>query len=501
MFRTVIVKILLAALIFIDLNSYIYCSDSANTLELISVFAKEVKGERNRYGNLPEQNELQKYIDLYRRFKKLDYSTEDMERLKQTVDNAILKSRVISKSNKYKSNEIIVWDGKTNVHELLQDADIVLVGTPDSIGTQRNLGYPGSEKAPESVMNKLFERDLKKYEDLKIVYLGHIKIPKAKNKTTLKNKDGKTVNFPDAIYETYESIKLVVSILLEINPHINFIQIGGDHGLAFPFNAAFASVDQKLGFINCDQHFDTKSPNYGGGRPCGPNSGTSFWYFLENEHTPSQNAAFVGIDCKNKSAKDLEEYVRNKGVTKIFYEQEFKDMKPGEEDKLIEKLLSEVGYGVDAGHLSVCIDVVNKYQAPGCSAPADEKAGLSKSTVLSLAKNAGMNPKFRSLGIFEIIPDLDKEEVTVKLGMSIILEYMNGIKLRKKQDKSFSSHISHTILSSSDVLKNLFFKIFNHGIFASVECTKWIKETMFEIFLKKSNTYKARDIALMFYCA
>lgn len=337
-------------------------------------------------------------------------------------------------SNKKASSEVIkIWDGKSDLNQLLGNADIVILGAPDSTGTQRNLGFGGSEKGTDAVINELLDGELSEFKGLNVVYLGNIKIPDTDEKTTVTRKDGQEVTFLDALLGTYENIESVVSSVIKINPEINFLQIGGDHGLAYPFNAPFSNRQGRLGFVNVDAHFDSRDPQ-DTSRPEGPNSGTPFRYLLEEGHTYGENAIFLGIDKDNLYAAPLEEYVRSMGAEIVLsYQEIMKQWEQGTETFtiFIDKIIEKAVLGVETGHISFCIDVVNEEEAPGCS--ARNKNGLSGDIVKFMAKRAGMNAKIHSIGIFEIIPDLDDpDRRTIKLGVDIILEYFRGTMISKK---------------------------------------------------------------------
>lgn len=325
------------------------------------------------------------------------------------------------------SNIIHIWNGVDDIHPLIREADIVIMGAPDSTGAQRNLGMPGAEDGPNAVMHELLKRDLSRLSGKKIVYIGNVRVPPTNRKTTVTRKDGEQISFDDALSETYADVRIIGEKVLEINPNITWLQLGGDHGLAYPFNAPLSKVHGPFGFLNVDAHFDARDPK-DPARPRGPNSGTPFRYLIIKGHALAKNVVFLGIDPLNKVYKELRGYLEARGVGPIFTDKEVHEEWVEGTDSFssfIDVQIKHVVSGVKIGHVSIDIDGINKFEAPGCS--AQNEKGITGNMARVIARLAGANHQIHSFGVFEIAPRYDAEDGrTVKLGADLFLEFLRG---------------------------------------------------------------------------
>ncbi|MCX5702574.1 MAG: archaemetzincin family Zn-dependent metalloprotease, partial [Candidatus Omnitrophica bacterium] len=329
-----------------------------------------------------------------------------------------LQSYINSNSIIFSSDVIKIWDSNHSIRNLLRDADVVILGEPDDKGTVKNLGRPGARLGPEAVIGQLLSAlpDIQEQiKDLKIVYLGDIKVT-------------------DNILDTHLNVKAVIAEVVKINPNITLICIGGDHGFAYP---NFYSFDGNKGIVVADAHLEVRSPrdDRKSGRGPGAHSGNHIYFTLTDKRAnlSAAHLYYLGINpAAHEHYKRRINFLRRRGfeLTNLYSLEELQHKNQAEIDTLIDNIYHQLqDRGIDTIHTSICIDVVNREEAPGRSARNAE--GLPVWMIERLSYKAGQNPSVRLFDIAEVSPPLDKDNKTSKIASKYIVEFLRGFSGRK----------------------------------------------------------------------
>ena len=130
-----------------------------------------------------------------------------------------------------------VWE---NEYEL-DEAEVVLLGVPfDSTTT----GLPGTRLGPDRIREEFrnwastYDPELGSLDDVKLVDIGNVDVVYGDPKATL-----------DRTYE-------VVKGIIEENPKIKLITLGGEHSITFPIVKAMLDSKRKFDYLCFDAHWD-----------------------------------------------------------------------------------------------------------------------------------------------------------------------------------------------------------------------------------------------------
>jgi formiminoglutamase len=270
---------------------------------------------------------------------------------------------------------------------------------------------------------------IKKYvEKSKILYLGNIRKSQydPKKHRLIRSKYGGA--YPDTIIESYQDVETVFSEVQKINSNISVLAIGGDHGFAHP---NFYTFKGKKGIVVADAHLDASSMTSRiSGRMDGFHSGTPFYATLARagSNVSGENLHYLGVMDSTQFFKSRSTFLKSKGLRteNIHLLEEVRTQyEQGDIDLLIDQVYQRLkDNGIDTIHTSICIDVVNREEAPGRSARNED--GVPSDVVLRLAYKAGENPHVRLFDILETAPPLDQDDKTSKLAANVIVEFLKG---------------------------------------------------------------------------
>lgn len=286
--------------------------------------------------------------------------------------------------------------------------DTALVGIPFDGGTVG--GRPGSRLAPKEIRasfpaSRTYEPhlDVDISEVLTIVDAGDVAIVYTN------------------VEETLERARTVISHLLRL-PTVPIV-IGGDHLVTYPCLQALVDVtDGKVGVINFDSHFDVRV-SYGGEI----SSGTPFRLALERSGGKIRPHNFVEIGPHGFHAqRAYRRYLDEQGIHLITAQEVHEQGM----EAVLEKAIAWATEGVDALYVSVDIDALDFAWAPGTGNPAP--GGLTGSQILYAVATLGRHPLTRAFDVVEISPPLDVANLTVIMGREIIMNFLGGIALRKR---------------------------------------------------------------------
>lgn len=274
-----------------------------------------------------------------------------------------------------------------------QEADYGLVGFACDLGVSANLGRVGAKDAPDAIRTQL--TNLAWHGGNKTLYdFGNIEVEQDLNQAQSRMRDK------------------IISALSQVKERV--LVLGGGHETAFTSLSAlyqhyFANHSQstlpKLGIINFDAHFDLRQPSIRGA-----SSGTPFYQakqlFKENFHycclgvsSESNTHALFKRAKEYQVAYLLDAQINSQPISKTqtYIEHFCKD----------KSLL----------YISIDMDVLPHYQAPGVSAPAVRGVCLERLEILleTIQKySKANNIKIKLIEISELNPIYDKQDMTAK---------------------------------------------------------------------------------------
>jgi formimidoylglutamase len=192
--------------------------------------------------------------------------------------------------------------------------------------------------------------------------------------------------------------------------------VGGGHDYAYPWIRAIVQAlpeGSKVACLNIDAHFDL--------RPFEPvmTSGSPFRRLIEEGILDPKLLAEFGIQAHCNSA-DLFQYAEDKGMSVLPMEA----LRGGRAVESFRETLALLSSGADLVLLSLDLDALSFAHAPGVSAPQAE--GLSASELFQILEIAGGDKKVASLGIFELSPPLDLQDLTSRLAAQAAWHFLNA---------------------------------------------------------------------------
>lgn len=289
-----------------------------------------------------------------------------------------------------------------------QRAYMGLVGVPFDTAIVLGGGRAGSRGGPTAVREALkrygvaynLEKDID-LSDLQLVDFGDVEVVE------------------EDVVETHRRVRAVVKKIHEIG--VIPLTIGGGHDLAYPTGLALAAgVAGRVGGINVDAHLDVREVIEGR-----ITSGTPFRRLLEESRGRVLPAAFVEVGAQGDvNARCHVDYLKERGSTIVPLEQ----VNAEGAGAVMIRALEIASRETEVLFFSLDIDAVAQAFAPGCSAPGPR--GLTPQQVWEMAFLAGSHPQVRSMDLVEINPRYDVDGRTARLGISLILAFLCGLKTR-----------------------------------------------------------------------
>lgn len=202
------------------------------------------------------------------------------------------------------------------------------------------------------------------------------------------------------------------------------VSIGGDHSVAFPILRGVvqgSAAGQRLGVIHFDAHHDLRRAHLGA-----ESSGVPFRKALEllPEAIAGRNLAQLGMAEFTNSAQ-LADYASAQGVTVIPGRTIRREGMPA----ALARALAVAGAGTEAIYVSVDIDCLDQAQAPGTAAP--NPFGLDARDLQEALRTLGADPRVIGLDIVEISPPYDRDDMTGRVGASLVLSFLYGLASRR----------------------------------------------------------------------
>lgn len=242
------------------------------------------------------------------------------------------------------------------------------------------LGKKGSEKAPVLIL-----KELKKiYENFGKLDLEEIHVDNS--------------NVEEAQALIYKNSKK------EFEVRDNVVFVGGDHSLSYSSVKAFNETFGEDSFLivfdaHADCDFSNKEPTH------------EEWLraVLENTGIKGENVFLIGARKMWDVEKD---FLKEKGVNVFSDVEDFESFA----DVLTERVRGKKVY------VSLDIDVLDPAFAPGVNFP--EALGFSSKELVYLLKRIFHLKELKGFDIVEVVPEKDKEEVTIKIAARILKEFL-----------------------------------------------------------------------------
>lgn len=284
----------------------------------------------------------------------------------------------------------------------LDKANIVLIGVEED----RNAVEKGSAKAPNKIRQHLYNLN-RISPRFKLLDLGNIKV-------------GKTVN------DTYFALRDVCTSLIEAGKTV--VILGGSQDLTFGITKAFE--ENPFNLINIDPKFDFKK----GVKTISSETYLNFIY----EKQPNLYAQAI-LGYQNYFVDSLElDYTTEQGTEtkrlgEIRYEMEH-----------IEPYLR------DADVLSFDINSIRQLEAPGQYFGSPN--GLYAEEACQIGHYAGMADQLKIAGFFNLVPRLDRDDLSSKLMAQIVWHFLEGFHFKKSESPaSQTENFNEFVLEIDDI--------------------------------------------------
>ena len=273
-----------------------------------------------------------------------------------------------------------------------QENYIALISFECDEGVRRNAGRVGAAHGPQSIKSMLasvpWRLEDKAFIDVGVVACEGAELEKAQ-----------------------QQLGENVSKLLQKGNRI--IILGGGHETLYGHYLglrASVGADAKIGIINIDAHFDLRKFD------AQPSSGTMFHQILaEDEHT---GYMVLGIQQFGNTTELFER--ADQFRVNYVLEEDLVAMDDHEIDTMIAEFIEQQQIVM----LTLCMDVLAAYAAPGVSAPSP--FGLQPTFVRQLIKQVVKHDKVRSFDICEVNPALDVDQRTAKLAAYYVNEVVSA---------------------------------------------------------------------------
>lgn len=271
---------------------------------------------------------------------------------------------------------------------------IAFVGFASDAGVRRNGGRPGQVAGPDALR----------------AALGPLALP-----APITAYDVGTVGVDgDALEEGQERLGGVVASLIDAG-HLP-IALGGGHEIAYGSYLGIADTglrerNPRLGVLNLDAHFDLR-------RAPRASSGTPFLQALEREQSlrRSLDYAVIGISQASNTRALFDTAVQHRVRFLL-------DDESGSE-AAVDDFLDAFLEGIDLLHLTVDLDVLPAWVAPGVSAPASY--GVPLEIVQRVCDRVSASGKLALVDVAELTPAFDIDRRTARVAARLIHRIATG---------------------------------------------------------------------------
>ncbi len=274
-----------------------------------------------------------------------------------------------------------------------------LAGYPDDEGIVNNGGRLGAKHGPDSIRKFLYRMTppVSGEKLCEFFDIGNLDVSKLN------------------LEQRHNTVK--DTVLASLNDGHSWCSLGGGHDYGFPDGAAlieFAkSKNQRPLVINFDAHLDV--------RPLTEkiNSGTPFYRLLDTYSDFDMLEIGIQSQCNSRTHLD---WLKSKGGHVLFHDD---ILTSGDSaDISILKFLEPWILKRRPTFLSLDIDAFKTSEAPGCS--QSWPSGFSYHDLYKVFETLRMRLDIKVLGIYEVSPPLDTQDLTSKLAAQILYQFLRA---------------------------------------------------------------------------
>ncbi|QFT88573.1 Formimidoylglutamase [Bacillus sp. THAF10] len=219
------------------------------------------------------------------------------------------------------------------------------------------------------------------------------------------------------VEESYHRIENSVAQITGKHPDCLPLFIGGDHSITYStIKGLTASKSGKIGIIQFDAHHDLRNTDDGG-----PTNGTPFRRLIEGGVIQGQHLVQIGIRNYSNSSY-YHQYAKQHGVTVY----SMADVRKQGINRILASAVQQLKEKVDHLYVSIDMDVLDQAFAPGC--PAIGPGGMTSEQLLEAIFELGKEPLVCGLDIVEIDPTIDIRDMTSRVAVHCLLEFLRGKK-------------------------------------------------------------------------
>ena len=268
----------------------------------------------------------------------------------------------------------------------LDKFDLALIGVPED----RSATVPGPALSPGKVRNQLYQL-FHVNPKLRIVDLGNLKC-------------GNTVQ------DTYFAMRDTLLELMERK--LCTVILGGSQDLTYGIYLAFEKLNRKFSFVTVDSRLDMG---------------------LINDQIKPESYLIPILSRKKEilfSYSNLghQTYFVDQGDVDFLKDNYHQTLRLGE----IRQDLSRVEPILrDAGFVSLDVNSIRQSDAPGCTHPSPN--GFTGEEICQISRYAGLSPLVKCFGLFNLMPDADRDEQTAQLAAQSLWYFMDGVSPRKDE--------------------------------------------------------------------
>jgi len=194
------------------------------------------------------------------------------------------------------------------------------------------------------------------------------------------------------------------------------LAVGGGHDYAYSWIKGIKSAYPKgarIGCLNLDAHFDLRDYKEM------MTSGSPFRRLIDEKIIEGKNLVEFGIQAHCNRA-ELWEYAKQNRIKII----PFESLRNGQAVSVFRRELRNLRAKCDVVLISLDLDALSYAFCPGVSAPQAE--GFTASEVFQILEISGTDKKVTSLGIFELAPALDDQDLTSRFAAQSAWHFLNA---------------------------------------------------------------------------
>ncbi len=275
-----------------------------------------------------------------------------------------------------------------------------IIGFPDDLGVKNVNGRLGAEAGPQAFLEAF----------------GRLK---GRSPVLNRMLDPIMVNVGDDIEENHDRATQAVALARGdwLKKNGTLLVVGGGHDYAYSWLRGVSESrlpkKKRIACINLDAHFDLRIYH-----PL-MTSGSPFRRLIEEKYLNPAYFVEFGIQS-HCNQEELFQYAKNKKIKTLTFDQ----LRNGKAVPAFKRELQRLRKICDEIVISVDLDSLSFAFCPGVSAPQAE--GFSGSELFQMLELAGSDKKVTSLGIFELAPPLDVQNLTTRLAVQAAWHFLDA---------------------------------------------------------------------------